>query len=103
MFYRRTPCALVESTKLSRPVFGSRRKVALGISFRLNRAADVAVQIRRKGKVVARFAKRGYPAGRTIRLRLPARRVKGRGDVKVRIIATRTGEASTQTLTARRL
>ena len=102
-FYRRTPCQLLETAKLSRPVFGGRRKLALGVSFRLNRAADVAVEVRQRGRVVARFPKRAYVAGRTIRLRLASSRVRRRGDVQVVLRATRTGQAVTQTITARRL
>ena len=102
-FYRRTPCQLVETAKLSRPVFGSRRKLALEVSFRLNRAADVAVELRQRGRVVTRVRKRGYAAGRTIRLRVAPSRVRRRGDVRVVLRVTRTGETVTQTLTAKRL
>jgi hypothetical protein len=102
-YYRRQSCQLVQSFKLSRPVFGGVRRHALGISFNLRRAADVAVEVRRRGRVIARFARRGYPAQRTIRLRLAAERVRRRGDVTVTLSATRTGVTETQTLTARRL
>jgi len=102
-FYRRTPCQLVETAKLSQPVFGSRRKLAIEVSFRLNQAADVAVELRQRGRVVARFPKRAYVAGRTIRLRVAPSRVRRRGEVQFVLKATRTGQSVTQTLTARRL
>jgi hypothetical protein len=73
------------------------------VSFRLNKAAKVAVEVRQRGRVVARFPKRDYVAGRTIRLRLASSRVRRRGDVQVVLRATRTGQAVTQTITARRL
>ena len=101
-FYRRTPCALIESAKLSRPVFGSSRKLALGISYRLNQSARVDIEIRRGSRVIRRFSARPERAGRTIRRRLAATRIP-RGDVKVVVRARRTGQTVTQTLLARRL
>ncbi len=61
------------------------------------------IEVRQRGKVVARVPGRSYPAGRAIRLRIAANRVPRRGDVKVTMRATRTGRSATQTLTARRL
>jgi hypothetical protein len=101
-YYRRIPCGLAETFKLSRPVFGGTRKTPLGVSFRLNQQADVAIEVRRRGRVVARRAGRSYPAGRTIRLRFAAAEVP-RGDVVVVMRATRPGRAATQRLGARRL
>jgi hypothetical protein len=103
VFYRRTPCALVETFKLSRPVFGGSRGTGLGVTFRLNQAAKVVVVVRQRGKVVERVASREFIAGRTIRLRVAAKRVPRRGDVQVTMRATRAGKATTQTLTARKL
>ncbi|HEV2999758.1 MAG TPA: hypothetical protein VGW75_03375 [Solirubrobacteraceae bacterium] len=102
-FYRRIPCALAETFKLSRPVFGGRRRTPLGVSFRLNQAADVEIEVRQGGRVVARVPRRTYLAGRTIRLRIAASRVPRRGDVRVTMRAVRTGRSATHTLTARRL
>jgi hypothetical protein len=102
-FYRRTPCQLVETFKLSRPVFGGRRGTPLGISFRLNQQATVEITVRQRGRVVARIPGRTYVAGRTVRLQLSARRVPRRGEVRVTMEATRTGRSTTQTLAARRL
>jgi hypothetical protein len=101
-YYRRIPCGLAETFKLTRPVFGGTRRTPLGVSFRLNQQADVAIEVRRRGKVVARVPGRSYPAGRTIRLRIAASDVP-RGDVTVVMRATRTGRSSTQRLGARRL
>jgi hypothetical protein len=101
--YRRTPCGLVETFKLFRPVFGGSRRVPLGISFRLNQQADVEIEVRQRGRVVARVPKRSYVAGRAIRLRVSARRIPRRGDVRVMMRATRTGRAVTQALTGRKL
>jgi hypothetical protein len=102
-FYRRTPCALVETFKLLRPVFGGRRGVGLGITFRLNQQADVEITVRQRGRVVARIPSRGYIAGRTIRLNVSANRIRRRGDVKVSMRAVRPGRTTQQSLVARRL
>ena len=101
-FYRRTPCALIESAKLSRPVFGSGRKLALGIAYRLNQSARVDIEVRRGSRVIRRFRARPERAGRTIRRRLAATRIP-RGDITVVVRARRTGQTVTQTLLARRL
>jgi hypothetical protein len=102
VFYRREPCGLVESARLTRPVFGGSRRTPLRISFRLNQSARVAIEARRGSRVVARLPTRNYVAGRTIRLRIDARDVP-RGEVTVTLRATRTGRTATHTLTARRL
>ena len=101
--YRRTPCALVETFKLFRPVFGGSRRIPLGISFRLNQQADVEIEVRQRGRVVARIPKRSYVAGRAIRLRVAARRIRRRGDVRVIMRATGPGRAVTQSLVGRKL
>ena len=102
-FYRRVPCGLVETFKLSRPVFGGRRRTRLGISFRLNQQAEVAIEVRQRGRKVTEFEERSYPAGRTIRLRLAARHVPRRGNVRVVMRATRPGRSVTQSVRARKL
>jgi hypothetical protein len=102
-FYRRTPCALAETFKLFQPVFGGTRKRALGISFRLNQQADVEIEVRQRGRIVARVPKRSYVAGRAIRLRVSARRIPRRGTVRVIMRATRPGRAVTQSLTTHKL
>ncbi|HEX8084131.1 MAG TPA: hypothetical protein VF529_07545 [Solirubrobacteraceae bacterium] len=102
-FYRRTPCQLVETFKLSRPVFGGVRGTGLGVTFRLNQQANVEITARQRGRVVARIPGRSYIAGRTIRLRFSAPRIPRRGDVKVTMVATRAGRTTTQSLVARKL
>ena len=94
---------LAETFKLFQPVFGGTRKRPLGISFRLNQQADVAITVRQRGKVVARIPKRSYIAGRAIRLRVASGRIPRRGTVKVVMRATRVGRAVSQTLTAHKL
>ena len=101
-FYRRVPCGLVESSKLSRPVFGGRRKLALGVAFRLNEASRVSIVARKGNRVVKRLPTRNYLAGRTIRLRIASRGIP-RGDITITLKAERPGRVVTQTLTARRL
>ena len=101
--YRRTPCALAETFKLFRPVFGGNRRTPLGISFRLNQQSDVEIEVRQRGRIVARVPKRSYVAGRAIRLRIAARRIPRRGDVRVIMRATRPGRSSTLSLVARKL
>ncbi|HEX2087144.1 MAG TPA: hypothetical protein VHF89_15795 [Solirubrobacteraceae bacterium] len=103
VFYRRVPCGLAETFKLTRPVFGGTRKLPLSISFRLNQQANVAITVRQRGRVVARVPRRSYVAGRTIRLRVAAARIPRRGNVRVTMRATRTGRATTQTIFARKL
>jgi hypothetical protein len=84
-------------------VFGGTRRTPLGISFRLNQQADVEIVVRQRGRVVARIPKRSYIAGRAIRLRVAARRIRRRGDVRVIMRASRPGRAVEQSLRARRL
>ena len=71
-YFRGKQCALVQTYKLERPVFGGTKRRGLGIAFRLGRLARVTVTVTRKGKRVKRF-KRGANAGRTYRLRLGAK------------------------------
>jgi hypothetical protein len=101
-YYRGKRCALVETYKLERPVFGGTNRRSLGIAFRLGRAARVTVTVTRKGKRVKRFRTRAYNAGRTYRLRLSAKG-RRRGLYRVTLRARRPGAAATTTLSARRL
>src|SRR5690606_32237232 len=75
-FYRRASCATLTAFKLERPVFGGRTSRALGIAFRLRRAGRVAVEVRRRGRVVRRFRATTRRARLTHRLRLPAERLR---------------------------
>jgi hypothetical protein len=98
-FERRQPCALLELSRLDRPVFDRRR--ALRIRFRLLENAGMTVDVRRKGKRVKRF--RGdYAAGKTHTLRF--RRARGRiGDYRVILRAEHPGKTSQTVLVSRLL
>ena len=100
--HRRQSCALLDSLRVRRSVFGSKRKRPLVALFRLAEDASVTVEVRRRGKLVKRFASRMYAAGRTHRLRLGSRR-RPRGDYQVVLTAVRTGKTDSATVTARRL
>lgn len=97
-------CGTVRSFDLSRPVFGGRKNRPLGIAYRLNEAARVEVTVsNRRERVMRRFAAREVAAGRTERLSVPARRLRERGDYRVKLTVTRGGASSTTTLTSRKL
>jgi hypothetical protein len=83
-------CGTIRDATLARPVFGARTGKPLDIRFRLNTAARVTVTVRRGKRVVRRFAARNRAAGRTIRLRLPARS-RPRGAYRVTITARPVG------------
>ena len=57
-YFRGKQCALVQTFKLERPVFGGTKRRTLGIAFRLGRAARVTVTVTRKGKIVKRFKRK---------------------------------------------
>jgi pimeloyl-ACP methyl ester carboxylesterase len=101
-FYRRASCGILSAYKLTRPVFGGRDNRAIGISYRLSRSARVRVDVLRGRRVVRSFGERDVPAGRTVRLRLEARRL-ARGDYTFRLVARRGDGTVTSTLGARRL
>jgi hypothetical protein len=100
-FHKRTSCELVELVDLARPIFGGTTKRPLYVSFRVTQTAEVAVTVRRRGKVVARFPARSYTARRNYRLRFRPR--GGRGAYTVTLDARRPGKTSSTTLHARRL
>ena len=100
-FHERNSCQLVELFDLARPVFGGATKRPLYVSFRLTEAAEAAVQVRRAGKLVASFPKRGYTARRNYRLRMRPR--GGRGAYTVTLVVTKAGKSSSSTLHIRRL
>jgi hypothetical protein len=96
---RRT-CALLDSFSLRRSVFGGRRRAPLVMRVRVSEEASVKVEVRRRGRLVKRFATRLLAPGRTHSLRLRSRR---RGDHRVTLTAAGPGKTDTATLTARRL
>jgi hypothetical protein len=100
--YEFRDCGLVERFKLNRPVFGGSGNAPLGISLRLGRAATVAVDIRRGGRVVRTFKAQRYTAGRTHRLSFGSRG-RSAGDYEVILRAGAGKSRRTIKLTARRL
>ena len=95
-------CGTISDATLARPVFGARGGKPLDIRFRLNTPARVEVTVKRDKRTVRRFATRNRTAGRTIRLRLPARG-RARGAYRVTIRARPVGApAQTIHLTALR-
>jgi hypothetical protein len=101
-FYRKAGCGTLSAYKLLRPAFGGPRNSALGISYRLSRAARVRVTVTRAGHVVQRFPARSAKANRTYRLTFSARH-RARGDYRFRLVAVRAGRSTTATLTSKRL
>ena len=101
-FYRRAECDLLRSFKLERPVFGGRTNRALGITYQVERAAQVTVTVRRGARVVRRFKAQQADAGRTYRLRFDAEG-RARGDYTVRVEARRDGERAAASAISRRL
>jgi len=101
-FYRRAVCDLLRSFKLERPVFGGRTNRALGITYQVEREAQVVVTVSRGKRVVKRFSARTVDPRRTIRLRFDAEG-RPRGDYRVRIEARRAGERVASSTVSRRL
>jgi hypothetical protein len=101
-FYRRTSCATLTTFKLERPVFGGRGNRALGVSFRVARAGQVRVEIRRNGRVVGRFGPARRAAGATHRLRVASERL-ARGRYEIRLFYSGDQGSLTASLFAQRL
>ena len=101
-FDRRSTCSLVRYFTLRRSVFGGRKRKPLRVRFKLARSATVRIEVRRRGKLVARKRATEYARGKGgARIRL-GRKAK-RGNYRVTITARRPGRASEQTLRARYL
>ncbi len=101
--YSRRSCGdVLSSFKLDRPVFGGPGGRALGIAYRLRAPAD-RVEVRVLGRGGRTLAGAATQAGRTIRLRLPARGIPRGRDVRIAITVVRGRSTLTETLTARRL
>jgi hypothetical protein len=103
-FYQRIDCGVFKALKLSSSVFGGRKRVALGLSYRLNvPAKNVKIQVKVGSKTVKTFTGKGTP-NRTVRFSLPAKAVKKNKTVKVLVTPDRGGAATqTTTLTAKRI
>ena len=102
-FYGRTNCALLASAKLRSPVFGGRQARSLRAAFIVTQRSRVAVTVFRGKKRVYRFRTRLRPAEVTHRLAVRARRLKRRGQYRVRIVARSGSQVERVTLYARRL
>ena len=101
-FYRRLSCGLLTQYKLGSPVFGGRGGQALRVAFRLSAPARVAIELRRGGRVVKRFASTQRQAHTTYRVRVGSKRL-ARGDYRVRITVRRGAQTVRSTLAAARL
>lgn len=102
-FQRADACGAIRTFKLERPAFGGRTLRPLGISYRLNRPARVTVTLLRGTRAVRRLRAAQDGAGRTVRLRLPARGLR-RGDYRVRLsVRPTSGAPATVQLTSARL
>lgn len=102
-FETRNGCGTVRAFKLERPAFGGRTNRALGISYRLTRAARVTVTVTRAGRTVRRFRTTSDRAGRTYRLRLASEGLR-RGDHQVRLsVRPSSGSPVIRRLTSARL
>ena len=101
-FYRRNTCGLLQSYKLTRPVFGGRTNREVGIAYRLGRSARVTVTVTKGERTVERYATIRRAGGRTFRLRLDSER-RPRGVYKVHIVARRGNTTVRRTLTTHRL
>jgi hypothetical protein len=95
-------CDLVRSFKRDGPAFGGTGRVPLRASYRLTRAADATVTIKRGTKTVKRFVRRNRKASRIQRITLSAARLR-RGDYRVLLRAASGDEQVSATLVARRL
>jgi hypothetical protein len=103
-FYQRIDCGIFKALKLSSSVFGGKKKVALGLSYRLNvPAKSVKVQVKVGSKTIKTFTGKGTK-DKTVRFTLKASAVKKNKTVKVLVTPDRGGQATqTVTLTAKRI
>ncbi len=101
-FYRRQTCGTLSSFKLERPVFGGRTNRAMYVSALVSKRAQVRMEFRRNGKVVARTPLRTRRAGATFRERFDSDK-RPRGVYTVVIHVTQGDERVVARLSARRL
>jgi hypothetical protein len=93
-------CGLLTKAELSSNAFGGRSNRALGISFRLDEAAQVTAVIKRGDKTVKTFTARTFQGDKKQTLRFKAKR---RGAYTVALTAERGQAQATATLVARRI
>ena len=103
-FYQRVDCGIFKALKLSSSVFGGRKRVPLGISYRLNvPAKSVKIAVKVGKTTIKTFNGKGTP-NKTIRFRIRAAEVKKGKKVQVVVTPDRAGQATvTQTLHAKRI
>jgi hypothetical protein len=103
-FYQRVDCGIFKSLKLSSSVFGSRKRVPLGISYKLELPArSVTIKALVGKKTVKTFKGKGTK-GKTFRFSLPAKAVRAGRAVKVLVTVDRGGTPPVSvTLHAKRL
>ena len=103
-FYRPDSCGFLSSAKLYRPVFGGRQRYPLRVAFRVSREATVTVAVRRGGRTVKRWRKRGLRPRTTHRVLFrKSGRQWARGRYRVVIRARGTGSKARAVLVAHRL
>jgi hypothetical protein len=103
-FYQRVDCGIFKSLKLSSSVFGGRKRVDLGIAYRLNvPAKSVKVAVRVGNTTIKTLSGKGTP-NKTVRFRIRSSEVRKGKQVKVVVTPDRAGQATaTYTLVARRI
>ncbi|MDQ3739516.1 MAG: hypothetical protein M3389_01105, partial [Actinomycetota bacterium] len=101
-FARRDTCAPLASFKLLQPAFGGRTARPIAVSYRLNTAGRVTLEVVEEGVVVQRFRDGDRPAGATFR-RFVNPRPFIRGDVTFRLRVERDGRTEVAQLVARRI
>ena len=102
-FERTSPCGFVRQAGLVQPVFGGTRDARATLSFRLNEAAAVDVEIRRGSRVVRRIRARSFAAGRTQRINVSLPRAARRGEYTFTLRARTQGRTSSVTVVGRKL
>jgi hypothetical protein len=103
-FYQRIDCGIFKSLKLTSSVFGGKKKVALGIAYKLEvPVKSVKIQVKVGSKTIKTFTGKGVQ-GKTNRFSIPAKSVKKNKVVKVIVTPDRGGAATAPvTLTAKRI
>ena len=101
-FYRRQSCGTLASFKLERPVFGGRTNRALDVSYLVSKRAQVRIEFRRGGKLIARTPLRTRRGGAGFRERFDSDK-RPRGTYTVVIRVTQGDERIVARLYARRL
>jgi hypothetical protein len=97
-FYRRGSCGSLTAFKLERPAFTR----SIGVAYRLARAGDVTIELRRGGRVVGRVKAGARAARSTHRARFTGSRVP-RGLYEIRLVYKSDQGSLSSSLYAQRL